>query len=121
MRDQRAEALARILVRYSTRVGEGDTCVIQSTTAAEVLVQAVYEEVLRAGGLPIMQMTTDGAQSAFYELAGDAQLDWIPPTSRVDRRALRRAHRDHGRRQHARAVPGRTRRSRPACRGRASR
>ena len=28
-----------------------------------------------------MQMTTDGAQSAFYELAGDAQLDWIPPTS----------------------------------------
>jgi aminopeptidase len=81
VRDQRAEALARILVRYSTRVGEGDTCVIQSTTAAEVLVQAVYEEVLRAGGLPIMQLTTDGAQSAFYELAGDAQLDWIPPTS----------------------------------------
>jgi aminopeptidase len=62
-------------------VGEGDTCVIQSTTGAEVLVQAVYEEVLRAGGLPIMQLTTDGAQSAFYELAGDAQLDWIPPTS----------------------------------------
>jgi aminopeptidase len=81
MRDQRAEALAQILVRYSTRVGEGDVCVIQSTSAAEVLVQAVYEEVLRAGGLPIMQLTTTGAQSAFYELAGDAQLDWVPPTA----------------------------------------
>jgi aminopeptidase len=81
VRDHRAEALARILVRYSTRIGEGDVCVIQSTTAAEVLVQAVYEEVLRAGGLPIMQMTTDGALSAFYELASDTQLDWIPPTS----------------------------------------
>ena len=69
MRDQRAEALAQILVRYSTRVQKGDVCVIQSTTAAELLVQAVYEEVLRAGGLPIMQLTTEGAQAAFFELA----------------------------------------------------
>ena len=60
MRDQRAEALAQILVRYSTRVQKGDVCVIQSTTAAEVLVQAVYEEVLRAGGYPIIQLTTTG-------------------------------------------------------------
>jgi leucyl aminopeptidase (aminopeptidase T) len=43
MRDVRAEALAQILVQYSTRVGKGDVCVIQSTSAAEVLVQAVYE------------------------------------------------------------------------------
>jgi aminopeptidase len=81
VKDSRADALAQILVHYSTRVGKGDVCVIQGTTAAEVLVQAVYEEVLRAGGLPIMQMTTDGAQAAFFELAGDEQLDWIPPTS----------------------------------------
>jgi aminopeptidase len=81
VRDQRAEALAQILVRYSTRVKKGDVCVIQSTSAAEVLVQAVYEEVLRAGGLPIMQLTTAGAQSAFYDLATDQQLDWIPPTA----------------------------------------
>ena len=81
MRDGRADSLAQILVRYSTRVSPGDVCVIQSTTAAELLVQSVYEEVLRAGGLPIMQMTTDGAQAAFYDLAGDEQLDWIPPPS----------------------------------------
>jgi aminopeptidase len=81
VRDSRAEALAQILVQYSTRVGKGDVCVIQGTTAAEVLVQAVYEEVLRAGGLPITQMTPDGAQAAFFDLAGDEQLDWIPPTS----------------------------------------
>ena len=81
MRDQRAEALAQILVQYSTKVSKGDVCVIQSTSAAELLVQAVYEEVLRAGGLPIMQLTTTGAQSAFYELASDEQLDWIPPTA----------------------------------------
>jgi aminopeptidase len=82
MRDSRAEALAQILVRYSTHVKKGDVCVIQSTTAAEVLVQAVYEEVLRAGGLPVMHLTTEGAQSAFYGLADDEQLDWIAPPAR---------------------------------------
>jgi aminopeptidase len=81
VRDQRAEALAQILVRYSTKVGEGDVCVIQSTTAAEPLVQAVYEEVLRAGGLPVMHLSTTGAQAAFYDLASDEQLDWVPPTA----------------------------------------
>jgi aminopeptidase len=81
MRDQRAEALAQIMVRYSTEVAEGDVTVIQSTTNAEPLVQAVYEEVLRAGGLPIVQLGTEGAAPAFYELASEAQLEWIPPTS----------------------------------------
>jgi len=81
MRDQRADALAQILVRYSTRVEPGDVCVIQSTTEAEPLVQAIYEEVLRAGGLPIMQLSTEGAAPAFYELADERQLEWIPPTA----------------------------------------
>jgi aminopeptidase len=81
MRDQRADALAQILVRYSTRVQEGDVCVIQSTTAGELLVQAVYEEVLRAGGHPVLQLTTTGAQAAFLEHAANEQLDWVPPPS----------------------------------------
>jgi aminopeptidase len=81
VKDARAEALAQILVRYSTRIGKGDVCVIQSTTPAEVLTQACYEEVLRAGGLPILQIATEGAQAAFYDLASDEQLDWVPPTS----------------------------------------
>ncbi|HYN91964.1 MAG TPA: aminopeptidase [Thermoleophilaceae bacterium] len=81
MRDHRADALAQILVQYSTKVRKGDVCSIQATGAAEPLVQAVYEEVLRAGGLPVMQLTTSGAQAAFYELASDAQLDWVSPTT----------------------------------------
>ena len=75
MRDQRAEALAQILVNYSTRVQPGDTCVVQATSAAEPLVQAVYEEVLRAGGLPVVQMTTNGAQAPRL-----IELEWIRPT-----------------------------------------
>jgi aminopeptidase len=82
MRDQRAQALARVLVEYSTEVKEGDVCSIRSSTAAEPLVQAIYEEVLRAGGLPVMQLSTQEALPAFYELASDAQLEWVSPTAR---------------------------------------
>ena len=42
MKDQRAESLAQILVRYSTKLKKGETCVIQSSTTAEPLAQAVY-------------------------------------------------------------------------------
>ena len=52
MRDQRADALARILVHYSAAVQEGDVCVIQGETASEPLALAVYEEVVKAGALP---------------------------------------------------------------------
>jgi aminopeptidase len=81
MKDQRAEALAQILVRYSTKIQTGDVTMIQSTATAEPLAQLVYEEVLRAGGLPIVQLAPDGAAAAFYELASDEQLDWISPPS----------------------------------------
>jgi aminopeptidase len=81
MRDPRVEALASILVGYSTKVKRDEICVIQGTTAAEPLVQAVYEEVLKAGGLPILQLMPNGAAAAFFALASDEQLDWVPPTT----------------------------------------
>lgn len=81
MRDLRVEALAQILVNYSTGVKPGETCVIQSEIAAEPLVQAVYEEVLKAGGLPIVQLSLSEQAPAFYKHANDEQLAWIPPTA----------------------------------------
>src|SRR2546423_3987017 len=82
VKDPRVEALAQILVRYSTKVQPGDVTVIQSSTVAEPLVQAVYEEVLRARGHPRFQITPTGAQPAFFELAGDEQLDFVAPPQR---------------------------------------
>jgi aminopeptidase len=79
LKDQRAEALARILVHYSTGVEKGDVCMIQAETAAETLAQAIYEEVLQAGGLPIVELTMDGQAPAFFKHASDEQLDWISP------------------------------------------
>jgi aminopeptidase len=81
VRDPRVTSLASILVRYSTRVGEGETCVIEGSSAAEPLIAAVYEEVLLAGGNPIVAMAFEGQPAAYYQLASDAQLEWVSPLS----------------------------------------
>lgn len=82
MRDPRVANLARILVGYSTRVGEGDKVTIDGESTGEPLLAAIYEEVLKAGGLPMLQMSLSGQDSIFYKLASDAQLDWVSPLSR---------------------------------------
>ena len=81
MRDPRVTNLARILVEHSARVKEGDVCTVEGASAAEPLLQAVYEEVLKAGGNPIVQMALASQQEAFFEHASDAQLEWVSPTS----------------------------------------
>ncbi len=81
MRDPRVTNLARILVEHSAQVKQGDVCTIEGGSAAEPLLQAVYEEVLRAGGNPIVQMALDEQQPAFFEHASEAQLEWVSPTS----------------------------------------
>jgi aminopeptidase len=81
VRDPRVEKLARILVEYSTEVGEGETCLIEGTTAGEPLVAAVYEGVLRAGGQPVVSLSFEGQGESFLKLASDAQLEWLSPLS----------------------------------------
>jgi aminopeptidase len=82
LKDQRAEALARVLVQYSTGVKKGDTCVITGSSTAEPLALAVYEEVLRAGGHPVVTLSMEGQAPSFFNLASDAQLDWVSPPER---------------------------------------
>lgn len=81
MIDPRVANLARILVGYSTRVGEGETCLIEGSTAAEPLVAAVYEEVLRAGANPVVSLSLEAQSAIYYREATDAQLEWISPLS----------------------------------------
>jgi aminopeptidase len=81
MRDPRVQALAQILVRYSTKVSEGETCIVEGSSAGEPLIAAVYEEVLRAGGNPIVSMAFAGQSATYFKEASDAQLEWISPLS----------------------------------------
>ena len=82
MRDPRVTNLARILVHYSAKVGEGQTCLIESPSAGEPLVAAVYEEVLKAGGHPVVALSFPGQQATYFENATDPQLEWVSPVAR---------------------------------------
>ncbi len=81
MRDPRAEGLAKILVGYSTAVKEGEIVAIDGESAAEPLLRAVYEEVLKAGGNPILNVSLPGQLASYYRHASDAQLGWVSPVS----------------------------------------
>jgi aminopeptidase len=82
MRDPRVTNLARILVRYSLGLTKGETCLIEGPVAGEPLIAAVYEEVLRAGGHPVVAISFEGQAVTYLRGASDAQLDWISPLSR---------------------------------------
>jgi aminopeptidase len=79
MRDQRADALARILVEYSCDVKAGDVCLVQGESAAEPLLLPIYEEVLKRGGHPVVELTMEGQAPIFFKHASEAQLDWVAP------------------------------------------
>jgi len=81
LRDPRAERLAKILVGYSTEVKEGELVSIDGDSAAEPLLLAVYEEVLKAGAHPILNVALDGQVAAYYRHASDDQIDWVSPVS----------------------------------------
>ena len=80
MKDPRIEGLAKVIVNYSLELEAGQTFFISSGAIAEPLVQALYEETLRAGANPVLDLSLEGTQPAFFELASDAQIDWISPT-----------------------------------------
>ena len=80
MRDPRVDGLANAIVNYSLELKEGQTFLISSGIAAEPLVQALYEKTLEAGANPMLDLSFEGTQEAFFRLASDEQLEWISPT-----------------------------------------
>jgi aminopeptidase len=82
VRDPRAENLAKILVGYSTAVQPGEVVSIDGEIGAEPLLRAVYEEVLKAGAHPMLNVALDGVAASYYALASDEQLEWISPLTK---------------------------------------
>ena len=73
------ERWADVLVRHSIKVSPGTIVRITAQPAAEPLLETVYRKVLAAGGLPLVNCRPECLSEAFYELANEAQLDWVNP------------------------------------------
>lgn len=79
MRDPRLDALADVLVRYSTRVKRGDVVMIQADPCTMPLIEAIYERVLGAGGHPFWWVNSESLAEIFLEHASDEQLAFLQP------------------------------------------
>jgi aminopeptidase len=83
--DPRIDRLAEILVRYSTKVNPGDLVGITGfpfSPEGLPLMEAVFREVLRAGGNPFPYLEnrfTEGFDRILYQEGGDAQLVYQEP------------------------------------------
>ncbi len=85
MSDSRLEKLAELLVYYSVSVRPGDRVAIQGGTQAEPLLLAVYAEVLKAGGHPLLLPELPEANELFYRYASEAQLQHVSAVEKLIR------------------------------------
>ncbi|MGQ0628858.1 MAG: aminopeptidase [Phycisphaerales bacterium] len=79
MRDPRLDRLAEVLVRYSTRVKKGDVVALQADPIAMPLIEALYEQVLRAGGHPMYFAFPSALKESLLALGTDEQIAWTNP------------------------------------------
>ncbi len=83
MSDPRIEKLARVMTEYSAPVHEGDQVVIMGMPVAQPLLLALYRSVLEHGGMPLLLTGVPGADSIFFTIASDAQLDYVSPVTKM--------------------------------------
>ncbi len=81
MTDTRVEKLAHILVDHSAQIQPGDRVAIESTTAAEPLVRALFTTILDRGGHPHLLLELPDQDEILFAHGRDAQLDF-PQTFR---------------------------------------
>ena len=79
--DIRITRMAELLTGYSAQIREGDRVLIEAETAAEPLVRALFESVLKHGAHPFLQISLSGQVSStglddiFFEQANSDQLN----------------------------------------------
>jgi aminopeptidase len=80
--DPRLESWATALVGFSVDVQPGQTVAIVGGVAAEPLLRAVYREVIRRGGFPVMLPSLHGLAVDLLTLGSDEQIGFISPVER---------------------------------------
>ncbi|MFO0827307.1 MAG: aminopeptidase [Phycisphaerales bacterium] len=79
MRDPRLDRLAQVVVRHCAPVRPDDLVTIVGEPRAMVAVEAIYEEVLRAGGHPSFHVRSDRLRELLLRHGSDAQLAHVSP------------------------------------------
>src|SRR5215208_7438876 len=83
MVDERVDKLARLLVNYSIRAGEGDQVLVAGEVGAGPLIRALYARLLQVGATPITQVGLPGMQELFFEHAQALHYEEVPRVTRA--------------------------------------
>ncbi len=71
------EKLAKLVVEYSLEVKKGHRIRIFGSDTAKELFQALYVEIIRAGGHPWLDVEIEGTQELFLKYASEEQLLYV--------------------------------------------
>jgi aminopeptidase len=83
MADPRIERWAKTLTGYCLNVQPGHVVLITSTPLAEPLIAAVYREVLRAGGHPVVRLQLAELDRLLLTEGSEEQAAWLNPGDRA--------------------------------------
>lgn len=79
MRDSRIDKLASVIVNYSAGVKPGQLVRISGEPVAMPLLEALYEQTLKAGAHPVLRCSPESMHEAFLDLASEEQLTYVNP------------------------------------------
>lgn len=77
MSDTRVTKLARVLVRYSLGLREGDLFQINGSSVTAPLLRALYREALLVGANPLLRTGLDGVEEMLFKYGSDAQIQYV--------------------------------------------
>jgi len=72
------EKLAHLAVNYAVSVKKGDKVVIRGPAIAKELIQALYVECLKSGGLPLVFVFLEGEKELLFKYGSEEQLMYVP-------------------------------------------
>lgn len=76
--DPRVSKLAKVMVHYSLKLKKGQTLKIAGEAVAMPLITAVYEEAVKAGAHPYVQIRIPRNEEILLKYGSKAQLEFIP-------------------------------------------
>ncbi|MFW9876779.1 MAG: aminopeptidase [Candidatus Thorarchaeota archaeon] len=71
------EKLAKLTINYSIKVKRGERIFVLGPTLAEELFRALYVEIIKAGGYPLLLPFIEGQEELLLKYASEEQLSYV--------------------------------------------
>ncbi|MFX1418244.1 MAG: aminopeptidase [Promethearchaeota archaeon] len=77
------EKLAKLAINFAVDVKKGERIFITGPSLAKDLFLAMYVEIIKAGGFPLLNPQIEGTQELFYKYASQEHLEYVDPIQKA--------------------------------------